>query len=304
MSEHRLIPQTSEEYFSSSGVSATLLDWMSISAAHGKAYMDGEIDEKSDAMRLGSLAHCALLTPDLLTEEAFHFQPEYVLVEKDRAAKLSSAIPMLDKSGRAIVEDGKVQVRWNGQLTECKNWTSTHGDKTIIGTKDWKIAVKVRDSAHSSGIVRALLSGGYAELSLFVDDEQGTERKCRFDYFSTSGNVIPDLKTCRSAKIEDFEKTIEHNRLFQRAAFYLDNANLAGMEKDAFVFICVETTPPYLVAVYQLHDMVLEAGRVLYKRDLQLWRNCMESNRWPGYHEGIREIALSPYAMRGIEEVL
>ncbi len=304
MSEHRLLAQTAEEYFSEFGVSATLLDWMSISPAHGKAYLDGELEESSDAMSLGTLCHTALFQPDLLTEEAFHFQPEWVWVEKERVAKLSSAIPVLDKDGHAIVDGENIQVRWNGQLVECKNWTKTHGDKEIIGTKQWQIAVKVRDNAHRTGVVRALLSGGYAEQSLFVEDNHGTMRKCRFDYFSTSGNVIPDLKTCRSAQPDDFEKTILNNRLFQRAAFYIDNANLAGLSKDAFVFICVETAPPYLVACYQLEDMILEAGRALYKRDLQLYRNCVESGKWPGYHEGIRQIGVPPFAQRQLEEVL
>src|SRR5574343_1744411 len=199
MSEHRLLTQSAEDYFSEPGVSATLLDWMSVSPAHGKAYLDGVLSDKSEAMGLGTLCHTALFQPDLLSEDSFHFQPEWVWIDKGRVAKLSSAVPFLDKDGKEVCDGNKIQIRWNGQLAECKNWTKEHQDKEIIGTKEWSIAIQVRDNAHRTPVVRSLLSGGFPEQGLFVEDEHGTLRKCRFDYLSVSGNAIPDLKTTRSA---------------------------------------------------------------------------------------------------------
>ncbi len=304
MSEHRLIGQTFDEYAKEDGVSATVLDWIRRSPAHCRAFLGGELDGETDALSLGTLAHLAVFQPDLLSPDLVHIQPDHLWVEKERAAKLASAIPILDDAGKAIVEDGNIKVRWNGQLSEAKNWIKSHGDKEQVSAKEFNVAMRIRDNAFRQPVIRAILSGGYAEQSLFVEDEHGTMRKSRFDYIAMSGNVIPDLKTCRSAHPDDFEKAIERYHYFERAAFYLDNAELAGMEKESFIFICIETDPPYVVAVYQLNDFVIEAGRAIYKRDLQLYRNCIESGKWPGYHDGIREIALPPFRMRQLEDVI
>ncbi len=269
MNQRELLSIPAQEYHAAEGVSASMLDQIRKSPAHLKCYMDGELREESDALSLGTLIHRAVLEPETW-DDAFYVKPE--------------GMKFSNKEGMA--------------------WRDEHKGKPIIEASEATIISRVRDAVWKEPAVRALLSGGYAEQSLFVEDEHGTLRKSRFDYIATSGNVIPDIKTTKCAAIADFEKSIERYSYFQRAAFYLDNANLAGMQKDAFVFICVETVPPYLVALYQLNDTVLEAGRMLYRRDLQLYRNCVESNRWPGYHEGIREIALPSYAMRQLEEVL
>lgn len=269
MKTNELFSVAAEEYHKAEGVSASMLDQIRKSPAHLKCYMDGELREESDALSLGVLVHRAILEPDLYAE-AFHTKPE--------------GMNFVSKEGRA--------------------WKEAHADKPIVAQDVADTVARCRDAALKQPVVRALLSGGYAEQSLFVEDEHGTLRKSRFDYIATSGNVIPDIKTTKCAAPDDFEKAIERYGYFQRAAFYLDNANLAGLNKDTFVFICVETVPPYLVACYQLNDLVLDAGRTLYRRDLQLYRNCVESGRWPGYHDGIKEIGLPAYTMRKLEEVL
>lgn len=268
MTTKELLSIPAQDYHKAEGVSASMLDQLRKSPAHLKSYMDGELREESDALTLGTAIHRYVLEPDTW-EGACHIKP--------------AGMDFRSKEGRA--------------------WEKAHGDKPIITDTDANIIARVRDAVWREPVVRALLSGGYAEQSLFVADEHGTLRKSRFDYIATSGNVIPDLKTCRSASADDFEKSIDRYAYWIRAAFYLDNANLAGMNKDTFVFICVETVPPYLVAVYQLNDMVMEAGRTIYQRDLQVYRNCVETGRWPGYHSGIKEIGLPAYAMKRLEEV-
>lgn len=305
---NELLSIEAQDYHAAPGCSASLLDQVSISAAHAKAYLDGELREESDAMSLGTLCHRAVFEPDTLTDDSVCLQPETIWIHKDRVhgkKPLKSAVPVLTDAGSEKTDGDNIEVLWSGQISECKQWVKDNaGGRPTVDAREWKKALRIRDNAHRDGTVRALLTGGFAEQALFVEDDAGTLRKSRFDYITAGGNVIPDLKTCRSAHPDKFEKAIEVNRYFQRAAFYIDNANLAGLSKDTFVFICVETAPPYLVAVYQLDDFVLDAGRTLYRRDLQLYRNCMESGKWPGYHEGIRQIGLPSYTIKKLEEIL
>lgn len=302
MKTNELLSIEAKEYYAAPGCSASLLDQMSISAAHGRAWLDGELTEDSDALSLGTLCHRAIFEPDTLTEDRVCFQPDSIWITKERKAKLKSAVPVLNDAGNEIIDGDNIRVAWSGALTECKDWIKLRANnRPMVDALEWKKAVRIRDNAHRDGTVRALLSGGYAEQALFVEDAQGTLRKSKFDYISTAGNAIPDLKTCRSAHPDKFEKAIAERRYFQRAAFYIDNANLGGLNKDTFVFIAVETAAPFLVAVYQLDDMILDAGRTLYNRDLQLYRNCVESGKWPGYHDGIKVIGLPPYMQKQME---
>jgi hypothetical protein len=294
-----------QEYFKAPGISATALEKLRLSPAHFQAYMNGELTEDSDALQLGTLCHRAIFEPDTLTEDSVCFQPETVWIETDRAKKLKSAVPVLTEAGCEKTDGNRTEVYWNGQISECRDWLRDNANgRPIVDAREWKKAIRIRDNAHHDSTVRALLSGGASEQSLLVEDDHGTLRKSRYDYITPRGNVIPDLKTCRSAHPDKFERAIQDRQYFQRAAFYIDNANLAGLSKDTFVFICVETAPPYLVACYQLNDLVLSAGRMIYQRDLQTYRNCVESGRWPGYHQGVREIGLPDFAMRQLEEIL
>lgn len=302
MKTNELLSLEAKDYYAAPGVSASMLDKIRISPAHLKAYMDGELSEESDALNLGTLCHRAIFEPDTLTAESVCMQPETIWIPKERRAKLKSAVPALTDAGREKVDGDKAEILWNGQISECKEWVTLNAaGRPVVDAGEWNKAVRIRDNAHRDGTVRALLSHGYPEQALFVEDGAGTLRKSKFDYISTAGNCIPDLKTCRSAHPDKFEKAIENLHYHIRAAYYLDNAELAGLKKDTFVFICVETAPPFLVACYQLCDEAVEFGRRLYQGDIQLYRNCVESGRWPGYHQGIREIGLPPWIMRQIQ---
>ena len=293
------------EYFKAPGISATALEKLRISPAHFKAYMQGELQEESDALQLGTLCHRAIFEPDTLTEDSVCFQPETIWLPIERQKALKSAIPVLNDAGNKNISGSDIEIKWNGQISECREWLKQNANgRAIVDAEEWKKAIRIRDNAHKDSTVKALLSGGAAEQSLLVEDDHGTLRKSRYDYITVGGNVIPDLKTCRSAHPDKFERAILDREYFQRAAFYIDNANLAGLPKDTFVFICVETAPPYLVVCYQLNDLVLAAGRAIYQRDLQVYRNCMESGKWPGYHTGIREIGVPQYAFKKLEEIL
>lgn len=290
------------EYHSAPGLSASMLDKIRISPAHLRAYMDGELADDSEALSLGTLCHRAIFEPDTLTAESVCMLPDTIWIPKDRRAKLKSAAPVLTDSGSEKTEGDNAEIYWNSQITECKDWVKENAaGRSIVDAREWNKAVRIRDNAHRDGTVRALLTGGYGEQALFVEDTHGTLRKSRYDYITTSGNAIPDLKTCRSAHPDKFERAILERGYHQRAAYYVDNANLAGIKKDVFVFVAVETAPPFLVVCYRLADEVLEFGRKLANAEIQTYRNCVEAGKWPGYHQGIREIGLPPYVMRQIQ---
>lgn len=254
-----------ERYHAAAGVSKSMLDVLAEKTpAHLQAYLAGE-HEETDAMRFGTIVHRALLEPDTF-KNGFHVKPE----------KMSFATKI-------------------GQ-----QWRDLHADRPVIGAGDAELIEEMVSAVHAHPFAKRLLAGCQREQSIFVEDNQGTLRKSRLDAL-TKGNVIPDLKSCESAALDSFERSISRYRYHVQAAYYLDNCNLAGIEKVSFFFICVEKSPPYCVRCLQVMPEIIEYGRTLYQRDLQVYRNCLETGLWPGWGESFEECALPQYEMRGLE---
>jgi len=254
-----------ELYHKAAGCSKSMLDILAEKTpAHLQAYK-ADPPEQTDAMRFGTILHRALLEPDTYTG-FFHTRP---------------------KDFNFTTKDGKA-------------WKEAHQDLPILGDSEAEKIARMVSAVHTHPFAKRLLAGCQSEQSIFVEDHNGTLRKSRLDAL-TKGNVIPDIKTCESAATADFERSVAKYRLYVQAAYYISNCRLAGIEKDAFFFICVEKTPPYAVRCLKLQDEVLEAGRLEFERDLQVYRNCMESGIWPAYEDQYSEIGLPAWQMKQLE---
>lgn len=255
-----------ERYHAAAGVSKSMLDVLAEKTpAHLQAYLSGEAKEETDAMRFGTIVHRALLEPDTF-KEGFHVKPE----------KMNFAT----KAGQ--------------------EWRDAHADRPIISTESSVAIEKMVSAVHTHPFAKRLLAGAEREQSLFVEDGSGILRKSRLDVL-TKGNVIPDLKTVESANLEAFERSISRYRYHVQAAYYLDNCNLSAIDKHSFLFICVEKSPPFSVRCLQLMPQVIECGRRLYQRDLQIYRNCLETGLWPAWGEGYEDCGLNAWEMKQLE---
>lgn len=270
MSEHNtcLKDLTEAEYRASEHIAASDIRWLMKSPAHFRAYKDGKIEEESDALSLGTMIHAAILTPDQW-KDSYNVKPAGM----------------------------------NFSTKEGKNWKEEHAGKQIITAEQYETLNRCVESVHKHDIASALLTG-YREQSCLVEDANGNKRKSRFDCISFSGGFLPDLKCVKDASEEAFSRAIDKWGWDVRGAFYLDNAEIAEIRKDGYVFIAVETAPPYVCACWLMNAMVAEWGRRQYQAALQVHRNCLETGRWPGYHKGVAEIGLPEYKMRMLDKIL
>lgn len=261
-----------EQYFAADGVSRSMLEWLTPprTPAHFKAkYIDKLItDEETPALRIGSLTHRCILEPDTMGD-AFHMRPEGI----------------------------------DGRTKDGKAWLAEHTDKPVLTADDAARITAMRDSVWSHRLAARILKHSEHERSAFAE-ENGLLLKSRFDCLPTTGNMIADLKTCDSADADSVNKSVSKWGYFRQAAFYLKVANLLGLKREVFAFVFVEKTPPYAVAVYQLDDTVIEAGRLTINRDLALLRRCRERNEWPGYGEELLTCALPKWEMKRLNSEL
>jgi hypothetical protein len=100
------------------------------------------------------------------------------------------------------------------------------------------------------------------------------------------GSHITDLKTCKSAKPNDFlwqaKKLCYHSQL----AFY--DAAVGGVP-DHYI-VAAETSPPYPVVVYRIARSTIEMGAALWRSWFERLRVCEDSNDWPGYSRLIEDL--------------
>lgn len=129
--------------------------------------------------------------------------------------------------------------------------------------------------------------------------------RSRFDHLVESRATILDIKTTRSAHPNACARqVIDYGYDIQRAAYVraLERArpDLAGRVR--FVFIFVETEPPYAAVPAQLDAMLREYGERRWQRAVETWSQCLHTGYWPAYSTEPVRLAAPPWLMARIEE--
>ncbi|MGA5208982.1 PD-(D/E)XK nuclease-like domain-containing protein [Streptomyces pseudogriseolus] len=146
---------------------------------------------------------------------------------------------------------------------------------------------------------------GKAEQSLFWQDQRtGVWCRARPDWTPNRGPgqrlILVDYKTTTDASPEGVQRAVAAYGYHQQAAWYLAGAKALGLHGDGdepgFVFVFQEKTAPYLVSVVELDFPALVLGAARNERALNVYRECRESGRWPGYSDRIQYLSLPPYA--------
>jgi exodeoxyribonuclease VIII len=235
----------------------------SLWTAHTKSPAHARVvKEESNAMALGTAVHCAILEPDAFTS-AFTRGPE-------------------DRRGN----------RWKEAVDE-------HGDG-LLTAGDYDAALAIRDALRSSEAIRRITgAGSMREVSGFWRDaETGLACRCRPDAYVRSIGLMADVKTTTDVREHQFRRRVEDFGYHAQEAFYTDGWRACGMEVEAFVFIAVETAPPYAHAIYELAPAAGEEGRAAMRAALDVWAQCTESGVWPAYPPGVRPLDISKFAYR------
>ena len=255
---------TNAEYHASPAISKSGLDLIRKAPALYR-WRQANPTEQTPAMRLGSLTHTVVLEPDRFERETA-VRPEGI-DRRTSVGKADLAAFELEAEGREII-------------------TNEEGAKLAA----------IRDAVRSHpAAAKALAGSPVIEQSIFWDAD-GIACRCRPDAVTERG-VIVDLKTTRDASPEGFARSVAQYRYHVQAAYYSDGYRAAfGEAPRGFVFIAVETEPPYLVAVYVASETMTQRGRIEYQTDLDTFRECLASDCWPGYSSSPLTLDLPKWA--------
>lgn len=218
-------------------------------------------------------------------------------------------------------EDLAKTLRENG--AEFKLWSEIKAEyaganegKTVLEEDLFYQLINMRDAvyAHPSAYKLMTKVPGKAEQSVYWHDpETGQLCRCRPDWWREDGYLI-DLKTTVDASPEGFAKSVANWRYHVQAPYYMEGCTYAAMQAEieiapikAFVFLavekdaCVVNGEPKGVGVYILDDEAMHEGRAQYRKNLNTYVSCSNSNKWPGYSNKVEKLTLPKWAIKSEE---
>jgi hypothetical protein len=202
----------------------------------------------TDAMRLGTALHLAVLEPQLWSQN--------VVVQ-----------PAIDRRTKA----GKAQaVEFN--LLECAG-------KLILSEDDAARVQAMATAIHAHQAAHFLLEQeGHREHSYtWTDSTYGITCKTRPDWHSADRRLIVDIKTTCDCSRREFTRSIAKFDYHLQAAW-----NTQALGAEQFLIVAVESQRPYAVAVYPFAAEAMAAGARRINRAMEALAQCRDTGIWPG----------------------
>ena len=152
----------------------------------------------------------------------------------------------------------------------------------------------------------AAFKDGVSEVTLIWEEPGGVLCRARIDRMANDRSHLFDLKTeGQSAHPDAFGRKITNMGYDFSAAFYLRGFRkcFPDLPKPEWSWLAVETDPPHGVSITGLD----EAGYAIAEHEVEIaiavWRECMNTGKWPGYPHVKRVIETKPWALTGHEEL-
>ena len=245
-----------DEYKSWDAVNRSVLGAMAKSPAHAYA-MEHPAEPEADtaAKKIGRAVHSAILEP-------MAYLHEYLVVgDVDRRTKAGKetwkeALDLAEQKGLEILsaKEGEQVQRISDMV-----WTYPPAIDWIDKITGTEVSLCWRDA------------------------KTGLTCKGRLDAWNRDKNLVVDLKTTADASYNAFQASIVRYGYHQQAAFYLDGLEKLTHCRFRFVFLVVESAPPYAVAIYELNEESIELGRQELDEAMDQYEEAVEANHWPGY---------------------
>lgn len=245
-------------------------------------YAKDNPEPEDEDMGLGSLLHLAVLEPDLL-------EASVAIVPEDAPAKpLPVHRKMQAENRMSAIAKERIEW-WDGwaESTKGKANVSAAALKKVQGMHKSLMATKhVRDAVAASGL---------REASAFFTHH---DVACRMRPDIWPENEIFDLKSTGDCSRDAFTREIYKKGYHRQASFYVKGSAALSRAAKQFVWIAIETKPPYLCAAHIIkHDSpFLALGEVDNFRALQAYKKAMESGYWPGVRQYPEEVEMPTYA--------
>jgi len=176
--------------------------------------------------------------------------------------------------------------------------------KQIIDQETWNFAQNMANAITDDSNCALLFPENLVKEHCVLGHEiEGQAVKGKLDAIDHERKLIIDLKTTGLAFDDDaFKRYATSQNFLIQSAFYLDLMRMETSEEYTFVFLCVQTKPPFLSRKIIVNPGAspeyIAEGRRLYMDALRQLMICREEDYWPGF-EGKNVIAQLPRWYKG-----
>ncbi len=265
---------SNDQYHNSPGISKSGLAIIAEKSPlhYWAAYLDPERKprEETEAFKFGSAAHKIILEPE-------EFYDEYDVMPQSIATLTGKGSATAKKQyNEEMARAGKIVLK-KDQMDLLEGMSARIIDHPEAGP---------------------MLSGGKAETSFYwIDEDTGVLCKCRPDYW-IPGIAIPDYKTTTDARDSEFAKSCAKFTYDIQAAFYADGVRALTGDDLYMPFIAQEKDSPFALNVFYIDPSDVALGRDKYKRALEVYARCLDTDSWPGYPTQVRTISLPAWSKK------
>jgi hypothetical protein len=285
-----IIGKSPDDYYGVDAISVSKMKKLKVSPLH---YKEAEEVIETDAMLFGSAYHSFILEPDKFEQEYYIF---------DDSAIYSVLIGEGFKSPRAT--------------KQYKEWMESEmrliGDRKSISKDDYSKINAMKSRLFSHPYAKMLLTNGEPEVGLSGTIQTTTGEinvKFKPDYIKSVKHIVVDLKTAADASLDGFTKAAADRDYHIQAAFYSDMVELMNNDSRpvSFVFIAQEKVKPFAFNLFEASPQFIGQGRYEYEMLLQLYKYCLDNDKWPGYQcfcpnrYGLLQLELPKWAIRSLD---
>jgi hypothetical protein len=248
-----------DDYKKIQAINASSLKQGALSMLHMHEAMTGNDMVQTAAMRLGSLAHKAILEPKEFLELASVF-------DGDKRSK------------------------------EWKEFKANHDGEFILTQDEMDTLTAMSDAVHANKAAHELITACVPEFTLEWDTDDYGKAKGRLDGFSKTAGII-EYKTAANIDERRFAQQCTPSGLSYDLAvgWYIEGVMALGLtaEIPPFTFIVQQNKPPFDVAVYFASKQMITLGRKNARKLAIQYRECEKSGVYPGIQvDGPKELVM------------
>lgn len=243
--------------------------------------------EETDAMRLGTALHCALLEPEV-------FGDSYVVLGPCEAVLKSGR-----RAGEACGAGGKA---FRDGFSYCGKHDPSPGEPMPLiplSGAEADAITGMRDAVMEHPDASLFFRGrGASEVTgIWRDEDTGVLCKLRLDRDIERAAIHADVKSCVSAQEHAFRRHAIQMGYPLKAAWY--RRGMAALDRDAMgsTLIAVEKTAPHGVQLFLVEEKQIETLNRLIDRNLARFAECLRTDVWPGYQRGMRTLEMLPWEL-------
>lgn len=200
--------------------------------------------------------------------------------------------------------EGAIPIGWtNGAIKEARDLARANGLTPVLAA-EYGAAKRMADAARAfvaTSEIAGVLDSGEGELTVIAEDG-GAILRTRPDWLNLDMGISLSFKTTQ-AKVEPdaFDRMARSMGYWFSTAFYERCLSAAGHPGVRHYVLAQEQAFPHACSLFLLspEKFAVELDRV--QEAIDLWTQCLSTNRWPGYSGRAHVIEAKPWELEGGE---